>query len=45
MAVIEGMCNNLADNAWFGSSTYGETNNKFGVDLLAVDILHGEHGD
>ncbi|MGD8938049.1 MAG: phosphate/phosphite/phosphonate ABC transporter substrate-binding protein [Gammaproteobacteria bacterium] len=41
-AVVEGMCNNQADIAWFGASTYGEANNKCGVDLLAVDVKHGD---
>lgn len=41
-AVVEGMCNNQADIAWFGASTYGEANNKCGVDLLAVDVKKGD---
>ena len=41
-AVVEGMCNNQADIAWFGASTYGEANQKCGVDLLAVDVKKGE---
>jgi phosphonate transport system substrate-binding protein len=41
-AVVEGMCNDHADIAWFGASTYGEANNRCGVDLLAVDVLKGE---
>jgi phosphonate transport system substrate-binding protein len=41
-AVIEGMCNNQADVAWFGASSYGEANNKCGVDLLAVDVKKGD---
>jgi phosphonate transport system substrate-binding protein len=36
------MCNNQADIAWFGASTYGEANKKCGVDLLAVDVKKGE---
>ena len=40
-AVVEGMCNNQADIAWFGASTYGEANDKCGVDLLAVDVKKG----
>lgn len=40
-AVVEGMCNNQADIAWFGASTYGEANKKCGVDLLAVDVKKG----
>lgn len=41
-AVVEGMCNNQADIAWFGASTYGEANEKCGVDLLAVDVKKGD---
>lgn len=41
-AVIEGMCNNQADIAWFGPSSYGEANDKCGVDLLAVDVKKGD---
>lgn len=41
-AVIEGMCNNQADIAWFGASSYGEANEKCGVDLLAVDVKKGD---
>ena len=41
-AVVEGMCNNQADIAWFGASTYGEANTKCGVDLLAVDVKKGD---
>lgn len=41
-AVVEGMCNDQADIAWFGASTYGEAAAKCGVDLLAVDVEHGE---
>jgi len=41
-AVVEGMCNNQADIAWFGASTYGEANKKCGVNLLAVDVKKGD---
>lgn len=41
-AVVEGMCNDQADIAWFGASTYGEANNRCGVELLAVDVLKGD---
>jgi len=41
-AVVEGLCNNQADIAWLGASTYGEAYEKCGVDLLAVDVLKGE---
>lgn len=41
-AVVEGMCNDQADIAWFGASTYGLANQKCGVDLLAVDVKKGD---
>ncbi|MGC9518117.1 MAG: phosphate/phosphite/phosphonate ABC transporter substrate-binding protein [Desulfuromonadaceae bacterium] len=41
-AVVEGMCNDQVDIAWFGASTYGEANKKCGVDLLAVDVKKGD---
>lgn len=41
-AVIEGMCNNQTEIAWYGASSYGEANEKCGVDLLAVDVKKGE---
>lgn len=41
-AVVEGLCNNQADIAWLGASTYGEANKKCGVDLLAVDVKKGD---
>ena len=41
-AVVEGMCNNQADVAWYGASSYGEANAKCGVELLAVDVLKGD---
>lgn len=41
-AVVEGLCNNQADIAWLGASTFGEANQKCGVDLLAVDVKKGE---
>lgn len=41
-AVVEGMCNNHAEIAWFGASTYGEANKRCGVDLLAVDVKKGD---
>lgn len=41
-AVVEGMCNNQADIAWFGAVTFGEANDKCGVDLLAVDVKKGD---
>ena len=41
-AVVEGMCNNQADIAWYGASSYGEANEKCGVDLLAVDVKKGD---
>ncbi|MDF1579804.1 MAG: phosphate/phosphite/phosphonate ABC transporter substrate-binding protein [Desulfuromonadales bacterium] len=41
-AVVEGMCNDQVDIAWFGASTYGLANEKCGVDLLAVDVTKGD---
>lgn len=41
-AVVEGICNNQADIAWLGASTYGEAYKKCGVDLLAVDVKKGD---
>jgi phosphonate transport system substrate-binding protein len=41
-AVVEGICNNQADIAWFGAVTYGQAKEKCGVDLLAVDVKKGE---
>lgn len=37
-AVIEGMCNNLADIAWFGSASYIEARDRGCAELLAVDM-------
>lgn len=41
-AVVEGMCNDQADVAWYGAVTFGQANEKCGVDLLAVDVLDGD---
>lgn len=41
-AVVEGMCNDQADIAWYGAVTYGEANDKCGVNLLAVDVKKGD---
>jgi phosphonate transport system substrate-binding protein len=41
-AVVEGMCNDKADIAWFGAVTYGQANDKCGIDLLAVDVKKGD---
>lgn len=41
-AVVEGICANKADVAWFGAVTYGQAKEKCGVDLLAVDVEHGD---
>jgi phosphonate transport system substrate-binding protein len=41
-AVVEGMCNDQVDIAWFGATTYGLANEKCGVDLLAVDVTGGD---
>lgn len=41
-AVVEGMCNDQADIAWYGAVTFGQANDRCGVDLLAVDVLKGD---
>ncbi|MES9942481.1 MAG: phosphate/phosphite/phosphonate ABC transporter substrate-binding protein [Candidatus Thiodiazotropha sp. 6PLUC2] len=41
-AVVEGMCNDQADIAWYGAVTFGQANERCGVDLLAVDVKKGE---
>ena len=41
-AVVEGMCNDQTDIAWYGAVTFGQANEKCGVDLLAVDVLDGD---
>jgi phosphonate transport system substrate-binding protein len=41
-AVVEGMCNDQADIAWFGAVTFGQADERCGVDLLAVDVLKGD---
>lgn len=41
-AVVEGICNDKVDVAWFGAVTYGEAKAKCGVELLAVDVENGE---
>ena len=41
-AVVEGMCNNQADIAWYGAVTFGQANDRCGVDLLAVDVKKGD---
>jgi phosphonate transport system substrate-binding protein len=40
-AVVEGMCNDQADIAWYGAVTFDQANRKCGVDLLAVDVKKG----
>ncbi|ESQ15344.1 MAG: hypothetical protein N838_08925 [Thiohalocapsa sp. PB-PSB1] len=40
-AVVEGMCNDQADIAWFGAVTFGQAYDRCGVDLLAVDVKKG----
>ncbi|MGC9423694.1 phosphate/phosphite/phosphonate ABC transporter substrate-binding protein [Vibrio sp.] len=40
-AVVEGMCNDKADIAWYGAVTYGQAKDKCDVDLLAVDVKKG----
>lgn len=41
-AVVEGMCNDQADIAWYGAVTFGQAHDRCGVDLLAVDVLKGD---
>lgn len=41
-AVVEGMCNDQADIAWFGAVTFGQAHDRCGVDLLAVDVNKGD---
>lgn len=41
-AVVEGMCNDQADIAWYGAVTFGQANDQCGVDLLAVDVNDGD---
>ena len=41
-AVVEGMCNDQADIAWYGAVTFGQANDRCGVDLLAVDVTGGD---
>jgi len=41
-AVVEGICNNQADIAWLGASTFGEAKERCDVDLLAVDVKKGD---
>lgn len=41
-AVVEGMCNDQADIAWYGAVTFGQANDRCGVDLLAVDVKKGD---
>ena len=41
-AVVEGMCNDQADIAWYGAVTFGQANDRCGVDLLAVDVTDGD---
>lgn len=41
-AVVEGMCNDQADIAWYGAVTFGQANDLCGVDLLAVDVKKGD---
>ena len=41
-AVVEGMCNDQADIAWYGAVTFGQANERCGVELLAVDVKKGD---
>lgn len=41
-AVVEGMCNDQTDIAWYGAVTFGQAKDRCGVELLAVDVKKGE---
>ncbi|MBC8318341.1 MAG: phosphate/phosphite/phosphonate ABC transporter substrate-binding protein [Desulfobulbaceae bacterium] len=41
-AVVEGMCNDQAEIAWFGPVTFGEAHEMCGAELLAVDVKKGK---
>jgi phosphonate transport system substrate-binding protein len=41
-AVIEGMCNDQAEVAWYGPVSFGEAHNLCGTELLAVDVKKGQ---
>ncbi|PLX49803.1 MAG: phosphate/phosphite/phosphonate ABC transporter substrate-binding protein [Desulfobulbaceae bacterium] len=41
-AVIEGMCNDQAEVAWFGAVSFGEAHKLCGAELLSVDVKKGQ---
>ena len=41
-AVVQGMCANQADIAWYGPVTFGQAHNMCGTELLAVDVKKGD---
>lgn len=41
-AVIEGMCHDQAEVAWFGAVSFGEAHNLCGAELLSVDVKKGQ---
>jgi phosphonate transport system substrate-binding protein len=41
-AVVQGMCGNQADIAWYGPVTFGQAHNMCGSELLAVDVKKGD---
>lgn len=41
-AVVQGMCNDQAEIAWFGPVTFAEAHELCGAELLAVDVVKGE---
>lgn len=41
-AVVQGMCANQADIAWYGPVTFGQAHDMCGSELLAVDVKHGD---
>lgn len=41
-AVVEGMCNDQAEIAWFGPVTFAEAHEMCGAELLAVDVKKGD---
>jgi len=41
-AVVQGLCNDQADIAWFGPVTFGEARELCNAELLAVDVKKGK---
>lgn len=40
-AVVQGLCNDHADIAWYGPVTFGQAHKMCGAELLAVDVKKG----